>query len=188
MLAASAGPWTVLADYCAYGASRPEAPRSSGGRAAGCTAASALEEVRAHLTRRGRRFWRWVRGRTRIVFPRCQTCSSHRNHIRISRASDMLALLATRVAEQPPCSRAQADMVRVKRDWKLQVAITTAKALRQGRGEVSTWAQKCFSASFRGPGRAGAFPRRGPAGVEEASPAHHGPRPSDELTNYKAHT
>ena len=74
--------------------------------------------------------------------------SLHWNHIRASRASDMLALLATGVAEQPPCSRAQADMVRVKRYWKLQVAITPAQALRQGRGEVSTWAQKCFGASF----------------------------------------
>ena len=72
------------------------------GRAAGCTAASALEDVRAHLTQRGRRLWRWVRGRTRVVLPRCQTYSSHWNHIRSSRASDMLALLAQRCRGAAP--------------------------------------------------------------------------------------
>ena len=41
------------------------------GRAARCTAASALEDVRARLTRRGRRLWHWVKGRTRVVLPRC---------------------------------------------------------------------------------------------------------------------
>ena len=129
------------------------------GRAAGCTAASALEDVRARFTRRGRRLWHCVRGRTRVVFPQCQTYASHWNHIRTSRASDMLALLATGAAEQPPCSEAQADMVRVKRYWRLQIAISPAQALRQGRGEVSTWARKCFGASFRSLGPSGACPR-----------------------------
>ena len=96
------------------------------GRAAGCTAASALEDVRARF-----------------------------------RASDMLALLATGAAERPPYSGAQVDMVRVRRYWRLQVAITPAQALRQGWGEVSTWARKCFGASFRCPG---ACPRGFPPG------------------------
>ena len=42
----------------------------------------------------------------------------------------MLALLAAGAAEQPPCPEAQAGMVRVKRSWRLQVAITPAQALR----------------------------------------------------------
>ena len=54
------------------------------GKAAGCTAASTLEDVKAHLTRRGRKLWRWLRGRTRVVLLRCQTYSSHWNHIRSS--------------------------------------------------------------------------------------------------------
>ena len=157
------------------------------GRAAGCTAASALEDVRARLTRRGRRLWHWVRGRTRMVFPRCQTYASHWNHIRSSRASDMLALLATGAAERPPRPEAQAGTVRVKRHWRLQVAITPAQALRQGPGEVSTWARKCFGTSFRCPGRSGVRPRGGPDEAEEAGPTHHGPRPGDELTDYKAY-
>ena len=49
------------------------------------------------------------------------------------------------------------------------------------------WARKCFGASFRSPGPSRACPRRGPVEAEEAGPAHHGPRPDDELTNYKAH-
>ena len=190
MLTASAGPWALdrvsrllrLWRLPARGTKVIRWP----GRAAGCTAASALEEVRARLAGRGRRLWHWVRGRARVVLPRCQTYASHWNHIRVSRVSDMLALLATGAAERPPCSRAQADMVRVKRYWRLQVVITPAQALRQGRGEVSTWAQKCVGASFRGPGHSGACVLGGPAGAEEASPARHGPRPSDEPTNYKA--
>ena len=73
------------------------------GRAAGCTAASStLEDVRAHLTQRGRRLWCWVRGRTRVVLQRCQTYSSHWNHIQSPRASNMLALLAMGDAAQTP--------------------------------------------------------------------------------------
>ena len=118
-----------------------------------------------------------------------QTYASHWNLIRTSKASDMLALLATGAAEQPPCPEAQAGMVRVKRYWKLQVSITPAQALRQGRGEVSTRARKSFGASFRCPNPSGACPRGKPGEAEEAGPAHHGPRPDDgdELTNYKAH-
>ena len=158
------------------------------GRAAGCTAASALEDVRAHLTQKGRRLWRWVRGRTRVVLPRCQTYSSHWNHIRSSKASDMLALLATGVAEQPPCAKTQASTVRVKRySWKLPVAVAPAQALRQGRVEVRAWAQKCFGASFRSPGPAGACHRVGLARPDEAGPVLDGPKPSDELTHYKTH-
>ena len=98
----------------------------------------------------------------------------------------MLAMLATGAAERPPCSEAQAGMVRVKRYWRLQVAITPAQALRQGRGEVSTWARKCFGASFHSPGPSGVCPRRGPVEAEEAGPAHHGLRPNDELANDKS--
>ena len=87
-----------------------------------------------------------------MVLLRCQTYSSHWNHIRSSKASDMLALLATGVAAQPPCAKAQASMMRVKRYWRLPVAVAPAQALRQGRGKVRAWAQKCFGASFRGPG------------------------------------
>ena len=76
-----------------------------------------------------------------MVFPQCQTYASHWDHIRFSRASDMLALLATGAAERPPLPEAQAGTVRVKRYWRLQVAITPAQALRQRRGEVSTWAR-----------------------------------------------
>ena len=157
------------------------------GRAAGCTAASALEDVRAHLTQRGRRLWRWVRGRTRVVLPRCQTYSSHWNHIRSCKASDMFALLATGVAEQPPCAEIQASMMRVKRYWRLPVAVAPAQALRQGRGEVRAWAQKCFSASFRSPGPAGACHRGGFAKPDGAGPVFDGPKPCDELTHYKTH-
>ena len=122
-----------------------------------------------------------------MVLPRRKTYASHWNRIRTSRASDMLALLATGAAERPPRSEAQAGMVIVKRYWRLQVAITPAQALRQGRGEVSTWARKCFGAFFRCPGRSGVRPRGGPDEAEEAGPAHHGPRPDDEFTDYKAH-
>ena len=80
------------------------------GRAAGCSAASALEDVRARLTGRGRRLLHWVKRRTRVVLPRCQTYASHWNHIRFSKASDMLALLATGTAERPPLPEAQAGM------------------------------------------------------------------------------
>ena len=68
----------------------------------------------------------------------------------------MLALPATGDAAQPPSAKIQASMVRVKRYWKLPVAVTPAQALRQGRREVRAWAQKCFGASFRSPGPAGA--------------------------------
>ena len=121
------------------------------GKAAGCTAASALEDVNARLTRRGLRLWRWVRGRTRVVLPRCQSYASHWNHIRTSRASDMLALLASGVAAQPPCAESQASMLRAKRYWRLLVEVTPTQALRQGRGEVRAWAQRCFGASYRSP-------------------------------------
>ena len=76
MPTASAGPWTVLASYCAYVWRLPAKGTKVfkwPGRAAGCTAASALEDVRARLTGRGRRLWHWVKGRTRVVLPRCQT-------------------------------------------------------------------------------------------------------------------
>ena len=117
-----------------------------------------------------------------MVLPRCQAYASHWNHIRSSRASDMLALLATGAAERPPLPEAQAGMVMVKRYWRLQVAITTAQALRQGRGEVSTWARKCFGASFRCPGRSEARPRRGPDEAGEADPAHQSPMTSSPTT------
>ena len=107
------------------------------GRAAGCTAAPALEDVRAHLTQRGRRLWRWVGGRTRVVPQRCQTFSPHWNHIRSSKASDMRALLAKGVAEQPPCAEIQASMMRVKRYWRLPVVVAPAQALRQSRGKCA---------------------------------------------------
>ena len=154
------------------------------GRAAGFTAASTLEDVRAHLTQRGRRLWRWVRGRTRVVLPRCQTYSSHWNHIRSSKASDMLALLATGDAAQPPSAKIQASMVRVKRYWRLPVGVAPAQALRQGRGEVCAWAQRCFGASFQSPGPAGACHRGGPAKPDGAGPVHDSPKPCDELTHY----
>ena len=115
MPTASVGPWTVLASYCAYGACQPEVRTKVikwPGRAAGCTAASALEDVRARLTGRGRRLWHWVKRRTRVVLPQCRTYASHWNHIRFSRASDMLALLATGAAERPPLPEAQAGMAR----------------------------------------------------------------------------
>ena len=154
------------------------------GLAAGCIAASALEDVRARFTGR---LWHWVKERTRMVLPRCQTYASHRNHIRCSRASEMLALLATGAAERPPRPEAQAGMVRVKRYWRLQVAISPAQALRQGRGEVNTWARKCFGASFRCPGRPRANPRGGSDEADGAAASCHGPGPSDELTGYRAH-
>ena len=157
------------------------------GQAAGCAAASALEGVRARLTGRNRRLWHWVKERTRVVLPQCQTYASHWNHIRCSRASDMLALLATGAAERPPRPEAQAGMVRMKRYWKLQVAISPAQALRQGRGEVSTWARKCFGASFRCPSRPRASPRGRLDEAEGADSSYHGPKPGDELTNYRAH-
>ena len=75
------------------------------GAAAGCTAASALEDARARLTARGHRLWHWVRSRTRVVLPRCQTYAQHWNHIRCSRASGMLSFLATGAASQPPPPR-----------------------------------------------------------------------------------
>ena len=158
------------------------------GQATGCIAASALEEVRARLTGRGRRLWHCrVRKRTRVVLPRCQTYASHWNHIRCSRASEMLALLATGAAERPPRPEAQAGMVRVKRYWRLQVAISPAQALRQGRGEVNALARKCFGASFRCPGRLRTNPRGESDEADEAAASCHGPGPSDELTNYRAH-
>ena len=131
------------------------------GQAAGCTAASALEDVRARFAGRGRMLWHWVRERTRVVLPRCQTYTSHWNHIRCSRASDMLALLATGAAERPPRPEAQAGMVRVKRYWRLQVAITPVQALRQGRGEVNTWSRGPGSGSAP-PSAARAAPRPAP--------------------------
>ena len=133
------------------------------GRAAGCTAASALEDVKARLTRRGLRLWRWVRGRTRVVLPKTQSHASHWNHIRTSKASDMLTLLASGVAAQPPCAESQVSMVRAKRYWRLPVEVTPAQARRQGEGEVRAWAQKCFGASYRCPGRASAGRREGPS-------------------------
>ena len=60
------------------------------GAAAGCTAASALEDARARLTARGHRLWHWVRSRTRVVLPRCQTYAQHWNHIRCSRALSLI--------------------------------------------------------------------------------------------------
>ena len=104
------------------------------GLAAGCTAASALEDVRARLTGRGRRLWHWVRNRTRVVLPQCQTYASHWNHIRCSWASEMLALLATGEAERPPRPEAQTGMVRVKRYWRLQVAISPARRCARDGG------------------------------------------------------
>ena len=65
----------------------------------------------------------------------------------------MLALLATGAAERPPLPEAQAGMLRVRRYWRLRLAITPAQALRQGRGEISTWATRCSGTSFRAPGR-----------------------------------
>ena len=159
------------------------------GPATGCTAASALEDVRARLTGRGRRLWHWVRERTRVVLPRCQTQTYawHWNHIRCARASEMLGLLATGAAERPPRPEAQAGMVRVKRYWRLQVAISPAQARRQGRGEVSMWARKCFGASFRCPGRPRAGLRGGPGEAAEATNPLRDPGPGDELANYRAH-
>ena len=145
-------------------------------KAAGCTAAAALGEVRACLTGRGRRLWRWVRERTRVVLPRRQTHSSHWNHIRCARAADVTALLATGAARGPPAAGDQASMERVKRYWKLPVAVTRARALYQGRCEVHEWARRCFGASYSGrpparPGRLEALERlRGaPAGDSELS-------------------
>ena len=99
----------------------------------------------------------------------------------------MLALFATGVVEQPPCAKTQASMVRAKRYWRLPVAVAPAQALRQGRGEVRAWAQKCFGASFRSPGPVGACHRGGFARPDEAGPVLDGPKPSDELTHYKTH-
>ena len=157
------------------------------GLAAGCTAASALEEVRARLTGKGRRLWHWVKRRTRVVLPQCRTYASQWNHIRCSRASGMLALLATGEAEHPPRPEAQTGMVRMKRYWKLQVAVSPAQALRQGRGEVNKWARKCFGASFRCPGRPRADPRGRSHAAAGAAPSHHGPGPSDELADHRSH-
>ena len=81
-------------------------------KAAGCTAAAALGEVRACLTGRGRRLWRWVRERTRVVLPRRQTHSSHWNHIRCARAADVTALLTTGAARGPPAAGDQASIDR----------------------------------------------------------------------------
>ena len=78
-------------------------------------------------------------------------------------------------------------MVRVRRYWRLQVAVSPAQALRQGRGEVNTWARKCFGASFRCPGRPGAEPRGESRGAARPEPSHHSPGPSDELVGYISH-
>ena len=99
----------------------------------------------------------------------------------------MPALLATGTAERPPRPDAQAGMVRMKRYWRLQVATSPAQALRQGRGEVSTWGRKCFGASFRCPGRPRASPRGRLDEAERADSSCHGPKPGDKLTSYRAH-
>ena len=78
-------------------------------------------------------------------------------------------------------------MERVKRYWRLQVAVSPAQALRQGRGEVNAWARKCFGASFRSPGRPRAEPRGEPRGAARQEPTRHGPDPGDELVEYISH-
>ena len=116
-----------------------------------------------------------MRGRTPVVPSRCPAYSSHWNHIRISKASDMPALLATVDAARTLGAETQASMVRVKRYWGLPVAVTPAQALRQGRGEVRVWARKCCGAAFRG-----LAPAAEPL-TEGDPPAHQarlgGPRP-----------
>ena len=122
-----------------------------------------------------------------MVLPRCRTYAQHWNHIRCSRASGMLGFLATGAAGQPPPPEAQSGMERVKRYWRLQVAVSPAQALRQGRGEVNAWARKCFGASFRSPGRLRAEPRGEPRGAARQEPSRHGPDPGDELAEYISH-
>ena len=128
-----------------------------------------------------------MKKRTGVVLPQCRTYGSHWNHIRCSRASGVLALLSAGEAERPPRPEAQTGMVRMKRYLKLQAAVSPAQALRQGRGEVNTWARKCFGASFRCPGRPGADPRGRSHEANGTASSHHGPGPSDELADYRSH-
>ena len=86
----------------------------------------------------------------------------------------MLALLASGVAAQPPCAESQASMLRAKRYWRLPVEVTPTQALRQGRGEVRAWAQKCFGASYRSPRRVTAGRREGPSELGVNGPADGG--------------
>ena len=154
------------------------------GKAAGCTAASTLEDVKAHLTQRGRRLWSWVKGRTRVVLPRlpdlllpCTGTTS--GPLRRQTCSPC----SPQVSRRSPLAPRLTSTIMVKRYWKLPVAVAPAQALRQGRGQARAWAQKCFGASFRGPGPAGACHRGGPAKPDGAGPFLDGPRPCDELAH-----
>ena len=78
-------------------------------------------------------------------------------------------------------------MERVKSYWRLQMAVSPAQALRQGRGEVNAWARKCFGASFRSPGRPMAEPRGVPRGAAGRELQGRGPGSGDELSAYVSH-
>ena len=156
-------------------------------KAVGRSPATEFAEVRARLTARGRRLWRWVRDRTRVVTPCAYTYASHWNHIRSSRCAEMRAFLATGAAARAPDAAGQASMTRVKRYWRLPVSVSPSQALRQGRGEIRDWAKKCFGMGFRAPAARVPDPVVRPAASDRTGPPGAWPEARTELEAYVLH-
>ena len=190
MPTASVGLWTASADCCVCGASLLEGPKSLGGPG------RLPDALRLRPWRMSEPVSRGGAAGSGIGWGTAREWSSPSAGptLRTGTTSGAPVLPGcwaysprARLSTRPP--EAQTGMVRLKRYWRLQVAISPAQALRQGRGEVNTRARKCFGASFRCrcPGRPRADPRGEPRGTAGQEPSHHGTGPSDEFAGYRSH-